>query len=129
MELTIAGFEELSTQQMFDMAAEHIQNTRIRSTTIGKTGCTYTGSGCAASIFIKPDLRDKADMTGGGSWFGLVYANAVSPHNAELVAELQSAHDSTESKADSNGFMKTWNENMRRVADRHSLDVSKLENL
>jgi hypothetical protein len=128
-QFTVDGFNELTSQQMFDMAVEHIQKTRMRSQANDLPGCSYSGIGCAASVFLKPEYREKADSTGSGSWYSLINYGVASSHNAELISFLQSAHDDTTSGKNSEKFMREWNSGMRQAAALFDIDTSKLENL
>jgi hypothetical protein len=120
---TIDGFDQLSRQQIFDMAVEHIQKTRTKSTKDDSAACLYAGIGCAASVFLKPESRAMMDRS--GDWKSLVSRKGVPDHEAHLIAQLQDAHDS----ADACNFMTHWSINMHRVADNNNLDTAKLEKL
>ncbi len=118
---TIDGFEQLTEQQIFDIAVDHIQNTRTRSYR-GEVGCVYGGSGCAAAALLKPEHRDAADKV--GSWVALAYTEAVPSHLKNFIKQIQWAHDST---GTGDEFMPDWNDKMRKIALVHNLDTSKLE--
>jgi hypothetical protein len=116
--LAIDGFEELSQQQMFDMAAAHLLQTGKRSYCQAIQNCSYAGSGCAAAVFLKEDAREDADDD--GSWGNLVFNNRVPKHNSAFVAELQNAHD----KSSDDDFLVTWKPKMLALAERFELDPS-----
>ena len=120
--ITIEGFESLTKQQMFDMSAKHVLANGRRSTDAG--GCVYSGIGCAAAPFIKPEDREAADSAEAGStWPFLCSANLVPGHNSGLVAAMQRCHDS----ADSNGFVKDFKKRMREVAEWYNLSADVLK--
>jgi hypothetical protein len=118
----IDGFEQLSAQQMFDMTVEHIQKTRRRSHK-AHYGCSYSGSGCAASVFLKPEFHEAADPL--GAWSGLARDGKVPEHELDFVKELQKAHDFSSDDE----FMEQWNYRMRDIAEGYGLDTSQLETL
>lgn len=120
---TIPGFNRLTKQQMFNMAGKHLLSTGQKAYSRGT--CTYSGSGCAASVFLQEDARGRLD--GEGSWNDLVHANFVSKHNHPFINELQVAHDSTPSHFGSEQFMREWKEEMLKIAHRYNLDASFLE--
>lgn len=127
MSIAIAGFAELSPQQVFDMAVAHIATTRKQSrrpipNSPNLTICCYTGIGCAASVFLKPELRQYADSLEMG-WEEMADQGEVSPAHRMLVNDLQQAHD----QADEDEFMADWKSRMMTVADIHSLDTVKLK--
>lgn len=127
--LTIPNFESLSEQEMFDMAARHLLTTRIPSITWGGDDgvCTYSNSGCAASVFLRPECRSIAD--GSGTWESLVSRGEAPPHRDTFVRLLQLAHDETACKTVDclDLWLPIWKERMRRIAEQHQLDASILE--
>lgn len=116
--LTIDGFEQLSKQQMFDMAAKHILKTGKQSLKVIEygSGCTYSGSGCAASVFIKPEYHAQADDC--GPWRILVKNGNASTHEKDFIQELQYAHD----RALPDIFMFDWRGRMRVLAHDYQLN-------
>ena len=118
---TIPGFDRLTKQQMFNMAAKHLLSTRAKSFYNGS--CTYSGLGCAASVFLKEETREKLDFE--GSWSDLVHAKFASKHNETFVNVLQVAHDGAAWLDD--GFLEDWKERMKTVAQNYNLDASILE--
>ncbi len=128
MLLTIDGFETLTRQQLFDMSASHIMAQ-------GKPGITSTGNcsysqGCAASIFIKPELIAEADI--GGSWDDLEREEYVPETNSDFVNTLQLAHDRAalaslrDDSSDLGGFMADWSQRMRDIAKVYNLNTEAL---
>jgi hypothetical protein len=141
MSNTIEGFESLTKQQIFDLSAKHILNTKLKSegmldmvsadTTIKQFSvCLYGGSGCGASVFLTDDAKAKFDLisgnsdTAGGSWGQLVCNGDVPSHEEYLITDLQIAHD--RSKAGEH-FVEDWKEKMVCVANNHKLDTSILD--
>ncbi len=121
--LTIDGLESMTEQQNFGLSAKHIMTTQQKS--VSDNGlCVYSGIGCAASVFIKPEFREEADSTGSGSWNALTGYGVAPLHNLNLICLLQNAHDDAPS---GERFIPGWNSNMRDIADTYNLDVSKLE--
>lgn len=122
MKCTIKGFEKLTKQQMFDMTAAHILSTGIKSE--NANGCQYAGSGCAASVFIKPELREACDAV--GYWGDLVSLNRAKmmmtapAHEKNFVSQLQTAHDT----ASPENFLADWKAKMLTLACTHELDAS-----
>lgn len=129
--ITIDGFEKLTKQQAFDMAANHLLTTGVKSiqhidtvSVYANDMCSYAGSGCAASVFIKPDKRALADNT--GDWQSLEDKNRV-PHAIGLndfIYDLQAAHDDQSAGA---GFMDSWEREMRSIADAAGLSTAVLD--
>lgn len=92
--LTIDGFEAMTPQQVLDMSVKHLCETKQRSELNGR--CSYQGSGCAAAPFLRPECRQRADTAHEGrsmGWVGMVRALLVPDVHAELVSDLQYAHD------------------------------------
>lgn len=116
--ITIEGFESLTNQQMFDMAVAHIAGTRQQSYKDGT--CCYSGTGCNAAPFIKPEKRLAADSHGG--WSMLVSHGLVSNHAEEFIEDLQDAHD----RALRGNFMPEWKERMQSLAWRYDLDQTSI---
>lgn len=119
--LTIEGFEKLPPQQLFDMSAAHIQETRQKSYSVEEKMCVYTGIGCAASVFLRPECRLKADEV--GAWYTLAAEGMVPYHYMSLVIALQNTHDNCFSSS----FMEEWLKGMRVVAERYGLNTGVLE--
>lgn len=120
---TIEGFEQLTKQQMFDMSVEHISKTRKKSVKEGEWGsstCSYSGIGCAAAPFIRPELRESAE---GNSWHVLSRDGRVPLHNSDLVQELQDCHDAARTEY----FMRDWKYGMKQLAVRENLSTEKLD--
>ena len=116
--LTIPGFEKLTKQELFDLSARHILRTRQKSMTTGSI-CTYQGSGCAASPFLREECRAEADdAVGNPMWGNLAEEGLVPDHELKFVSELQKCHDESSSL----NFMPEWRNKMRRLADDYGLD-------
>ena len=120
--ITIDGFEQLTQQQIFDMAVEHIGNTKQKS--ICGKGCVYSGSGCNAAPLLKPEYHRTADAT--GSWQDLVESKLVPKTNFLFIDELQSAHDDS---YNDESFMRTWYYKMFNLAEIYKLDTTKINAL
>lgn len=129
MYLTIEGFEKLSQQEIFDMSVAHIASTRKKS--MDGSQCVYSGSGCAAACFLKPECRERADsaepthatFAGSSGWYGLQINGLVPVHEADLVAWLQECHDDAPEEI----FMQQWKENMVDLAAMCGLSTEKLD--
>lgn len=125
--ITIDGFESLDEHQLFKMSAEHILSTGKQSRRESASGtgtCQYGGSGCAASVFIKPELREAADRLE-ADWNTLVRGKHVPAANKDFISRLQRAHDECNSGT---GFMAAWKANMRVIADDRGIyDVPGLD--
>ena len=120
--ITIEGFESLTKQQMFDMSAKHVLANGRRSTNDG--GCVYSGIGCAAAPFIKPEYREDADrVEAGSSWPFLCSANLVPGHNSGLVTAIQKCHDSAGSAC----FVGDIKKRMLEVAEWYNLSADVLK--
>lgn len=119
--VTIEGFEKLSQQQIFDISVGHILNTRKKSLEISRHRCVYSGSGCAAAPFIRPDMREFCDnQAGAGSgWWELMGSGLVPSGNERLISDLQSAHDGAYEKQ----FMPNFKKVARRIAERYKLST------
>jgi hypothetical protein len=114
--ITIEGFEQLSKQQLFDMSLAHIRSTRKKSMQGSK--CVYSGHGCAAAPFIRPEFRAYADRRQGTTWEQLREGCLVPSHQYEFVRSLQLCHDN--SPRDDN-FMNEFNRGMERIASLNGL--------
>ena len=124
----IPGFESLSPQRCFDMAAEHVLKNGKAS--VNERGvCSYRGIGCAASPFLTEAARKKL-LPG---WRTLVNDGDVPEHNKELIMGLQSAHDGAEDDRDSESmtspetgsnafFIRRYIHRMESLARYHNLN-------
>ena len=124
--ITIDGFENLTKQQMFDMAAKHILTTKKKSVSEHGT-CLYSGSGCAASVFIKPEFRktaDDFDYDSGTGWATLAGEGLAPDHLTRFVVDLQVAHDGPN---DGPNFLYEYVSRMSVIAEQNGLDSSILE--
>lgn len=130
--ITIEGFESLSKQDMFDKAAAHII-ANGPSFNIALDACRYGGSGCAAAVFIREDLRAIADQH--GSWRTLETMRLVPLHNFELIRSLQDTHDGSVLAAKDNGvidhnnFFTLWQAEMKTIAKFHGLSSAAVDNI
>ena len=115
--ITIDGFEHLTEQQCFNMAAAHILKTKKKS--VYNNRCVYYGSGCAASVFMKPEYHTLISS----SWDSLAYSKKVPNTNQRLISRLQNAHDMSSLDM----FMPNWLERMRILAELFNLDPSILD--
>ena len=133
--ITIEGFEKLSKQELFDMSVAHIAKTRQKSmkTVVISGGvgsykcCSYAGSGCAAACFIKPEYREMAGGLSNGDtagWYTVLEAGRAPAHEESLISGMQGAHDDAR---DGYAFLSEWKENMRWVAEQHSLSTALLD--
>lgn len=122
---TIPGFEALTLQQMFDISLAHIRSTRTKSIKPGSTSvCVYSGSGCAASVFLRPERRDEFDAMYAGhsvSWLTLAGTGHVPEHESYFVRELQNCHDRTPNKDGQEAFMAEYERSMSYLAERRGL--------
>lgn len=113
---TIEGFEQLSKQQLFDMAAAHVLKNGRPSRAI--TGvCTYGGIGCAAAPFLKPESREALH----GSWSTLIELGSVPAHEGQFVQELQCCHDTAHRDV---LFISDFQHKMLYLADEYGLSAS-----
>lgn len=126
--ITIDGLDAMSKQELFDMSARHILKTRTKSTgtfpNSGNGGCIYSGSGCGASVFLKPEFHQSAD--GVGSWMALEHMSSdyflkISHHECRFISELQSCHDRASN--DTSLFMEEWERSMINMAHRYNLNL------
>lgn len=81
--------------------------------------CVYSGSGCAAAPFIKPEFRELADSY--GAWPNV---KRRSSHEAEFVRQLQMAHDGAKH---GEGFLHSWKLTMRGIASRNNLSTALID--
>lgn len=116
---TIDGFENLSSQEVFDMALAHVRKTGKKSFEEVVRSCEYGGIGCAASPFLKDEYKDIADKT--GQWRGLFNAKLVPLKHLELVSSIQTCHDD----ADSTKFLTDFENRMKDVANEYTLNYEK----
>ncbi len=119
---SIFTFDQMSAQDIFNRGLLHIRST-------GKKGertvpgadprdlvCSYEGSGCVASVFIREDKKGEADCV--GSWNQLAAQNLVPNYQLRLLNAMQHAHDD----ASNMDFMRQFESNMARVAREFKLD-------
>lgn len=121
--ITIEGFEKLSKQQMFDMSVKHIAKTRkksIKGASPWTSTCSYSGIGCAAAPFIRPELRESAEWS---SWRALSRDGRVPLHHEDLVQALQHCHDGARTEH----FVSEWKLHMKQLAVHENLSTEKLD--
>lgn len=109
---TIDGFESLTAQEVFDIAAGHLLKQMKRSE--NGEGCRYRGKSglmCAAGPFLKDECTEKCE---GNSWFGLTDDGLVPNANSVLISELQMVHDVT--------FPSDWPSRLEALAKRYNLE-------
>lgn len=127
--ITIDDFEQLTLQQLFDISAKHILSTGKKSFVkrqLGESGssCTYSGSGCAAAPFIRPECREEADKnTDGTSWAMLRHSRLVPEKHTSLVSDLQSCHDNN---SEGTSFITDWKLSMTNIARKWDLNTDVL---
>lgn len=123
----ISNFDQLTKQDMFDMALAHVRKNGKQSMRDGV--CCYTGIGCAASVFIDPEsLATLSTDDNGRRWRVLVMNNGLSMHEQAFVSSLQDCHDRcyipTHVLSDAENdvlFMRQYELHMRALADKHDL--------
>lgn len=118
----IPGFQDLTPQECFDLAATHILSTGQAS--INENGrCSYNGIGCAASPFLTPEARENLVST----WTTLQQMGLVPDANLQLIDQLQDAHDDIAGAVLNRPelkFMDLWRAEMREIARRFHLDAT-----
>ena len=122
----ISNFDQLTKQDIFDMALAHVRKTGKQSMHEGR--CCYTGIGCAASVFIDPEsLAKMSKKNNGRRWRHLVTINDLSSHEQDFISCLQTCHDRyipAHELSDAENdvlFMRQYEEHMRALADKHDL--------
>jgi hypothetical protein len=121
--ITIAGFESLSPQRIFDMAAEHVLKNGKPAINDNATSCTYRGIGCAASVFLKDP--QSAPMA---SWGTLCDEGLAPQHQERLICEIQLAHDNAAQSYDDSrrimnpNFVRDFIAKMKLVAKNFKLN-------
>lgn len=127
--IVIDGFESLTKQQAFDMAAKHVLKNgdpSINENDDGETTCTYGGIGCAAAPFLKESARAR---TPNKTWTSLAGDAIVPQHLTAFIGELQHAHDNAAvggPKLRGVEFVEAFKKNMLSLADLEDLDASSL---
>lgn len=122
----ISNFDQLTKQDIFDMALAHVRKNGKQSMHNGV--CCYTGIGCAASVFIDPESLAKLSRDDNSRrWNILVKNNGLSTHENSLVSQLQwchdmyvPAHDLSDAENDEL-FMRQYEQHMRALADKLDL--------
>lgn len=109
----IDGFESLTPQQCFDIAAKHVLSTGVKCMTRDRV-CTYTGVGCAAAPFLTEEGRN----TIVGSWSTVVSRWEQPDTNESIIQEVQICHDGSRDGPD---FLQDFKKAMICVADNYSL--------
>lgn len=120
----IAGFDQLTLQQAFDISLAHLRTTRKQNMNNGS--CAYSGAGCAAAPFLSADSREAIHGcdSDGNSWGILVHDNDLSYANRDLICDLQLIHDSwgpTYQTSYRNDFMAYIETHFRELAERRNL--------
>lgn len=121
MRNVIDGFENLTQQQLFDMAAAHVLKNGRPS--MDRGACSYMGIGCAAAPFLTEEARKKL----AGSWRGLVGDGAIPPHESIFIQRLQNCHDANACEECLPHFTTLYKHDMCSVAEEFNLDPSILE--
>lgn len=109
----IDGFENLTAEQCIDMAVRHVlKNGKPSMNSDGH--CVYSGIGCAAAPFLKPEVRDAFPASWG--WQRLIREGKVPTDNRATIAELQNCHDSAAHDALHTGkeFLPSFKANITR---------------
>lgn len=99
--LTIPGFTNLTKREAIEISVKHVlANGKPSISEFG--GCYYSGCGCAAAPFLRPEVRQQADnadklyASGDTCWNALVDAKLVQKHLRDTIKLLQSCHDESE---------------------------------
>lgn len=116
MSNVIEGFESLSKQEIFNMAAAHVLKNGKRSSYNG--ACSYQGIGCAAAPFLTDSARGKLV----GSWSSLFELELIPGHECAFIQRIQECHD----YCDDLHFVAAFKAGMQGVAEDHNLDPSVL---
>lgn len=114
--ITLAKFNEVNEQQIFNQVVAHLRKQGVQSIN-GKGVCAYRGAGgkmCAAGCLIGDDeYTPLMDDNGNGlDWEVGVNRGIFPEEHAELIADLQSVHDSLEIN---------WERGFKRIAEEHNL--------
>jgi hypothetical protein len=123
---------------MFDMAAKHVI-ANGPSWNPENDCCQYSGSGCAASVFILPHCRNIADKKG-GAWLGMVNLRLASNHNIELIMKLQNCHDDActaalqpmticKREVNRENFFTRWQHDMKNLAKQRGLSSAAVDTI
>lgn len=123
MRYVIDGFEDLTPQQVFDMAARHVLANGEPS--LQGAACSYAGIGCAAAPFLRPEVRDNPELRGKG-WGSLCDFNIVPANNNSLISALQGCHDGAANRTGAE-FIATFRGRMHSVAEEHGLSAAVLD--
>lgn len=116
----IEGFNSLTKQQIFDMAAKHVLSNGRACYING--ACSYAGIGCAASVFLHEEVRS----TTIGSWSYIMNLEGGSRHESQLIQQIQWVHDDF-ANLDADDFIEQFVKGMREIADRFSLNTEVLD--
>ncbi len=128
--ITIPNFEQLTRQQMFDMAAKHIMSTGVPSVVQradSQWTCCYRGTGCNAAPFLQRDLlAEKHEI----NWYAMTVHKFAPEYEVFFVRGLQAVHDSAADlailgKTDPN-FMAKYIKGMLHFANHHGLNAGVL---
>lgn len=118
----VDGFDTLTPEQVVDLAYAHIHKT-LRKSANASGNCMYSGLGCAAAPFVKPEKRNNVDAYGG--WRNLVSSKKLSEANMDLIVAVQTCHDSVDTNSfanpDNTYFVENFDEKLRRVCVTHGL--------
>lgn len=117
----IPGFESLTKQQLFDMAAKHVLTNGRPSFDEYGGQCSYKGIGCAAAPF----LTEKAREVLNGSWGSLARGGYVPDNNKKFVQQIQDCHNLNSRGSD--GFVNLFKISMKDVAKQHNLNTFVLD--
>lgn len=125
MHWTIPEFTSLTKQQLFDRALEHITETGCASFDDVAGQCLYSGSGCNAAPFLKPEYREMADDFSG--WHNLLLNNKVPDHYAGFIGALQDAHDNAGVTGSIQNWRKNYADEMEALGNFEELNLDKLQ--
>lgn len=127
---TIDGFEKLSAQEVFDMSARHLLTNPKVSVTADKRMCLYAGHGCAAAVFLRPEMREKIDADPRGTAWVQLVGRVAPANNSELICKLQNVHDSMRTSSCIPAELRVkWGKQLHGVAKLYNLNIDVIKEL
>jgi hypothetical protein len=117
----IDGFEQLTPQQCFDMAARHVLTNGKQSAELGS--CVYSGIGCAAAPFLTSEARASLKAV----WSELVDGLVVPAANGALIRGMQICHDDADDSDGDAAFVSDFKRRMRSLAVEKGLSPAVLD--
>ena len=127
----------MTEQEIFNKVWSHMQKQRSPAMLHRSKNCTYlndAGKKCSVGCLLPPEELEFAKQYLGdvislqsdlSVHFGETETVWMLGENLNFLSELQNAHDTGAASLGGEGYMFSFEEYMRKVAERHKLEVPK----